>query len=126
MKLAFSQATPDMEEQQLLFTRYRTFGYTGLQLKFSQYQNYVQEPERFIEQWGSDTSNLASGLITGGLLDKEGIVSLRALFAFAHAVGSERVIFCHDQPRQGLLSSDIQSYAKKLSELGKEIGRAHV
>ncbi|MBO0782658.1 MAG: TIM barrel protein [Ktedonobacteraceae bacterium] len=120
MKIAFSQPTSTATEQQTLFTRYRSFGYSGLQLKAGQYSAYVDQPARFIEQWGTDTPHLASGLITAGLLDTTGIASLRALFRFAQAVGSERVIFCHSQPRQSLSQADIKNYARILSDLGKE------
>src|SRR5882724_8053668 len=120
MKTAFSQPTSTVEEQQLLFLRYHAFGYGSLQLKASQYSEYVDKPERFIEQWGADTRNIASGLITGGFLDETGIASLRTLFRFAQTVGSERIIFCHSQPRQGLSDADLKSYAQILSELGKE------
>jgi inosose dehydratase len=120
MKIAFSQPTQTAEEQRVLFSHFRSAGYDGLQLKANQYSVYVDQPERFIEAWGTDTGDIASGLISGGLLDEEGIASLRALCRFAHAVSSERMIFCHAQPRQGLSSSDIRSYAKILAEVGQE------
>lgn len=120
MKTAFSQPTYTAEEQQVLFSRYRSFGYGSLQLKANQYSGYVDQPMRFIEQWGENASSIAAGLITGGLLDETGIASLRALFRFAQTVGSERIIFCHSQPRQGLSNTDIKSYAQILSDLGKE------
>ena len=120
MKMAFSKPTTNADEQQLLFSHFRSAGYGGLQLKAGQYREYVTHPERFLEQWGDDARDLASGLITGGLLDKAGIADLRTLFKFAQAVGSERIIFCHAQPREGLSNADIQNYAHILSALGKE------
>src|SRR5947207_1890567 len=120
MKTAFSQLTLSAEDQRVLFSQFRTFDYSGLQLKANQYSEYMHDPTRFIEEWGADAADIASGLISGGLLDETGIASLRALFKFAHAVGSERVIFCHAQPRQGLSSNDIQRYAQMLAELGRE------
>ncbi|GAC1356883.1 MAG: hypothetical protein NVS2B12_32930 [Ktedonobacteraceae bacterium] len=120
MKIAFSQPTPNTEEQHLLFSHYRAHGYTGLQLKLPQYQADIEQPERFLKRWGSEASHIASGLIIGGRLDEAGRAMLRALCAFAGAVGSERIIFCHDQPRQSVTRSDLQAYAKILSELGKE------
>ncbi|EFH85174.1 sugar phosphate isomerase/epimerase family protein [Ktedonobacter racemifer] len=120
MKMAFSKPTADADEQQLLFSHFRSAGYGGLQLKAGQYREYVAQSERFLEKWGDDARDLASGLITGGLLDEAGIADLRALFKFAQAVGSERIIFCHAQPREGLSNADIQSYACILSDLGKE------
>ncbi|HZR41728.1 MAG TPA: TIM barrel protein [Ktedonobacteraceae bacterium] len=120
MKIAFSKPTQDADERQTLFSRFRSFGYEGLQLKHTQFGEYIDQPARFIEQWGTDARAIASGLITGGLLDATGIAVLRRLFLFAQAVGSERIIFCHSQPRPGLSSDDIAGYAKILSELGKE------
>ncbi|GHO87090.1 sugar phosphate isomerase/epimerase family protein [Dictyobacter formicarum] len=120
MKMAFSKPTTDATEQQLLFSHFRSAGYNGLQLKAGQYREYIAQPERFLDQWGDDASALASGLITGGLLDEAGIADLRALFTFAQSVGSERIVFCHAQPREGLSHADIQGYAHILSDLGKE------
>ena len=120
MKIAFSQPTHNTDDQQLLFSRFHSFGYDGLQLKANQYSTYVYQPVGFIEAYGKDTSAIASGLIAGGLLDDAGIASLRALFRFAQQVGSERIIFCHAQSRQDLSYIDLQQYAAILSELGKE------
>jgi inosose dehydratase len=120
MKLAFSKPTAADAERQLLFTRFRTFGYEGLQLKHGQYSEYIDQPARFIEQWGGEAKAIASGLITGGSLDNDGIETLRRLFKFAQHVGAERIVFCHAQPRQGLSNADIKGFAKILSGLGKE------
>lgn len=120
MKIAFSQPTQSTEEQELLFTRYRSFGYGGLQLKHSQYGAYIAQPELFLERWGADPSRAVPGLIAGGLLDEAGVASLRVLLRFARAVGSERVIFCHGQPRQNVTHADLKHYAALLSSLGKE------
>lgn len=120
MKIAFSQPTQNDQDQDLLFTRFRAYGYDGLQLKAGQYSAYVNQPARFIEAWGADTAAIASGLITAGTLDESGIASLRALFRYAQAVGSQRIIFCHAQPRQAVSAANIRRYASLLSELGKE------
>jgi inosose dehydratase len=120
MKLAFSKPTSSEQEQATLFSRFRSCGYDGLQLKMSQYEPYISRPEQFVGQWGADTRDIASGLIVAGLLDDAGVARLRALFAFAQYVGAERIIFCHALPRQELNSSDIKGFARILSELGKE------
>jgi sugar phosphate isomerase/epimerase len=120
MKIAFSKPTRTAEEQQILFSRFRSFGYNGLQLKNDQYCTSIALPSSFIDRWGSDAPAIASGVITGGRLDEMGMAELRTLFTFAQAVRSERVIFCHAQPRQGLSNADIQGFARILSELGKE------
>ncbi|MBV9227888.1 MAG: sugar phosphate isomerase/epimerase [Chloroflexi bacterium] len=120
MRIAFSKPTRDDAERQTLFSRFGSFGYEGLQLKHPQYSEYIDHPDRFVELWGTDAAGIASGLITAGRLDAAGIAELRRLFRFAQSVGSERIIFCHSQPRQGLTSTDIRGFAKILSELGKE------
>jgi sugar phosphate isomerase/epimerase len=120
MKLAFSKPTDNNAERLQLFTSFRAQGYESLQLKHGQYSEYLDQPERFIEQWGAEASSIASGLIAGGALDEAGIELLRRLFQLAHVVGSERIIFCHAQSRQGLSSSDIAGFAYLLSDLGRE------
>jgi inosose dehydratase len=120
MKLAFSKPTATDAERHHLFTSFRSCGYEGLQLKYGQYSEYIDQPERFIEQWGGEAQAIASGLIVGGSLDHDGVEALRRLFKFAHHVGTERIVFCHAQPRQGLSNADIKGFAKILSDLGKE------
>jgi sugar phosphate isomerase/epimerase len=120
VKTAFSQPTPSTVEQELLFTHYRDFGYGGLQLKYGQYGAYITHPEHFLEQWGVDSQRVVPGLIAGGSLDEEGMDALRAIVRFARVVGSERVIFCHDQPRRSVTHADLKHYAALLSRLGKE------
>ncbi|WP_337101112.1 sugar phosphate isomerase/epimerase family protein [Paenibacillus sp. YIM B09110] len=122
LKFAFSRPTETDEERSLLFQEYPTAGYAGLQLKPGQYAPYLQEPERFIEEWGSQPG-ITSALIAGGGLDGDGRSSLKSLFAFGERVGAERIIFCHGVSRKHVTDDDIRSYAGVLSELGKAAGQ---
>lgn len=119
MKLAFSRPTRTAAEQRELFTHFGPVGYTGLQLKASQYRDHVDAPQNFLDQWG-EYPGVASGLITSGTLSEESQAALRKLFQFANAVGSERIIFVHGLPRDTVSEDDIRKYARVLSELGKE------
>lgn len=119
MRFAFSVPTSDREEQVLLFSQFQGAGYDGLQLKRGQFQDYVDNPSRFRDEWG-DRGGIASGLIVAGELDENGVSQLRRLIGFANAVASERIIFCHSRPRQEVSTGDIREYAAVLSELGKE------
>ena len=121
MKLAFSKPTANEDEQRRLFSGFRPVGFDGLQLKSGQFARYLDEPARFRDEWGGDArTGAASALITGGRLDEDGQAALRRLFAFAQAVGSERIVFCHGQPRAGLSADDIRGFAQTLSGLGDE------
>jgi inosose dehydratase len=119
MKLAFSRPTAGIEEQRLLFTRFRAAGFEGLQLKAGQYAGYVSEPERFRQEWGDDPGAV-SALICGGTLEEAGIAALRQVIAFAAAVRAERVVFCHGVPRAGLTAADLRGFARLLSGLARE------
>jgi inosose dehydratase len=119
VKLAFSKPTRDEAGQRLLFSSYRAAGYDGLQLKGNQYSPFIAEPAKFQEQWGDDPA-LVESLITMSLLDEAGAGRLRELFRFAAAVGSRRVVLCHDVPREGLTDADLVRFAAELSELGEE------
>lgn len=119
MKLAFSKPTRDEAAQRLLFSSYRAAGYGGLQLKGNQYSSFLGDPAKFQSQWGDDPAHVES-LITMNPLDAEGTPRLRELFAFAAAVGSKRVVLCHDVPREGLADADLVRFAGELSALGKE------
>lgn len=119
MRFAFSRPTGGDDEQRVLFQNFHPIGYDGLQLKRGQYAKYLDDPQRFADDWGK-APGLAAGLITGGRLDEDGIASLRKVLRFASAMGSDRVIFCHGRPREGLTADDIRGFAKRLSELGAE------
>lgn len=119
MKLAFSKPTSSHEEQQQLFTHFRPIGYVGLQLKHGQYRDYIETPERFVEEW-QHVPGAASALIAGGVLDEAGTKNLRKLFKFAQVVGTDRIVFCHAVSRQGLTNDDIRRFARALSDLGQE------
>jgi sugar phosphate isomerase/epimerase len=108
MRLAFSKPTASEADQRLLFSRFREFGYEGLQLKAGQYERYLERPGDFLGEWGE-----APDL-------ERGIAALRKLFAFGRAVGSERVVFCHGAPHEGISPSDLRRYARILSDLGEE------
>jgi inosose dehydratase len=119
MKRAFSRPTAGDAEQRLLFTSFQAAGFEGLQLKAGQYHRYLGEPERFQRDWGSDPAAV-SALIAGGPLDEAGVAALRQVAAFARAIGSERIVFCHGLRRAGLERRDIQRFARTLTELGDE------
>lgn len=119
MKLAFSRPTNTEASQALLFRAFSEQGYDGLQLKFDQYGSYLDEPERFTDDWGSFTG-AASALILGCRLDDHGTQLLRKTMQFAKAVGAERIVFCHGEQRSGLPSDYVTRFARHLTELGKE------
>jgi inosose dehydratase len=117
--VAFSKPSRGSEQQRLLFDRYPEFGFAGLQLKGNQYGDYLDEPvagaERFRQDWGSDPGHVSS-LITMNPLDEAGRERLGRLVAFAGAVGAQRVVLCHDVPRDGLEDSDLIRFAGELSD----------
>jgi inosose dehydratase len=119
VKVAFSKPTRNVDEQRQLFESFRSAGYGALQLKGGQYSRYVSDPEGFTGTWGDDGA-LTSGLITMGTLDEDGIAALRAIIGFGVATKAERVIFCHNHPREGVTAADIKDFARTLSKLGQE------
>jgi inosose dehydratase len=119
MKLAFSVPTRSAVEEELLYGTYRQRGYEGLQLKSGQFLNYLESP-RQAEELAREDPGRWSGLIFGGPLDDKGQEALREVVRFAARVSSERVIFWHGHPRQGLGKDDLGHFAGVLSEIGRE------
>src|SRR5688572_21802584 len=119
MKLAFSKPTATAAEQAELFAEFRPVGYDGLQLKLSQYRDFIDQPERFLETY-RDLPGVAQALIFGAGLDDAGTATLRKLFRFAEVVGTERIVFCHGLAREGLSADDLRGFAQTLGELGRE------
>ena len=119
MKIAFSKPTRDETEQRRLFGGFRAAGYAGLQLKGGQYAPHLDRPAAFAAAWGDDPA-LTSALITMGALDDAGVARLRQVVAFAAATDAERVVFCHDHPREAVAPADLRSFARVLSAVGRE------
>lgn len=118
-KLFFSKPTRTTEQQKELFDNYHDYGYAGLQLKHNQYMPHLDEPGRFIEQWGH-LSGVASALIASGTLDEANQAVLRRLFAFARSVNTKTIVYCHLIERSIVTREDIARFAGILSDLGKE------
>ena len=120
MNLTFSKPTSTTTDQRLLFDRYRDLGYDGLQLKGGQYAAYLDRPDAFRSEWSADPAAVSS-LITMNPLDPAGTDQLRAIARFAAATGSERIVFCHSVPRDGLADADIAEIARAVSRLGVDV-----
>lgn len=118
MRIAFSKPTGDDAEFETLMTGYREAGYEGLQLKMGQFLPYLGRADDFRERWGDDPGNVAA-LIFFDKLDPEGAARLEAVIDFAAEVGSERIVYCHNHPRQGVSREQRQGYARQLSEPAK-------
>ncbi|MBV9792564.1 MAG: TIM barrel protein [Actinobacteria bacterium] len=119
MKIAFSKPTRDLARQRELFDGFGPAGYAGLQLKGNQYAGHLADPPSFAAAWGDDPA-LTSALITMGTLDNDGVARLRQTIAFAGATQAERVVFCHDHPRDGVTPADLRSFARTLSAVGRD------
>lgn len=119
VKLAFSKPTPTRSAQRMLFDLYRGAGFDGLQLKTNQYVSYLDTPAKFQDEWGNDPAH-ASSLITMNRLDEAGRRELLKIFGFAAAIGSERIVLCHDVPRDRLTNDDLVRFAATLSKLGMQ------
>ena len=117
-----SKPTRGVDAQKLLFSSYREYGFDGLQLKGNQYGDYVDDgaagADRFREDWGSDPGHVSS-LITMNPLDDVGVLRLQQLITFAAAVGSPRVVVCHDVPRDTVSEADLARMAGEFSDLAE-------
>jgi len=118
MKLAYSTPTTTDAQLQRYVDGYQAAGYDGLQLKYNQYD--VDDVDGFLALQ-ADRPGLGSGLITGGTLaDDASRDMLRKVIAFASAVGSDLVIYCHDHSRDGLSDDLLRELAATFSEFGAE------
>ncbi len=118
MKLAFSKPTATDAETRELIESFRDRGFDGLQLKAGQYLAYLDEPARFLDDWGR-FPGAAQALIAGGALDDAGRALLQRTIAFASRVGTVTLVFCHCVPRDGLTPDDLRRTARELSEIGR-------
>lgn len=119
MKVAFSKPTRQAQDQDDLFHRFRAAGYAGLQLKLGQYQDDLDQPERFRDRWRT-MPGVASGLIVGARLDATGLTRLHQVISFAGVVGAELIVVVLDEPRREAPERSIEQCAHTLSALGQE------
>lgn len=117
MRRAFSKPVARAEVDRLV-AEYRDQGYEGLQLKQGQYLEHLATPGELSARWGGDTGAF-SALIVFDKLHDEGLQRLRDILRFAEAVGSERVIFCHDHPRDGVDADVLRGFARVLADEGR-------
>lgn len=118
-KLAFSKPSATDADTTTLFTTFRKIGYDGLQLKAGQYMPFIDTPLDFIDCWGQ-YPGAASALICWCKLDDDAITLLKKIISFASRVGSERIVYCHNAPREGVSRAELIGYAHTLSEIGKQ------
>jgi inosose dehydratase len=109
MRIAFSKPVAP-EELDRLTGDFRAEGYEGLQLKPGQYLSYLDAPATFSARYTQP--GVASGLIYFDELDD---TRLDAVLQFAAAVGSERVIFCHNRTRDSVGEGDRAEIARHLA-----------
>lgn len=119
MKFAFSAPDRGTDERSALLGGFRAAGFDGLQLKRKQYENDLDDPDRFLARW-DEKPGVASGLITAGDLGDEAIADLRRVIGFAAAVGSERIVYCHGVPRTSVSDNEMRRFGRLFSELGAE------
>lgn len=113
MRRAFSKPVAEDEIDRLVGS-YRDAGYEGLQLKQGQYLGHVADPDGLRARWGDDPGTY-SALIVFDTLEHDGLARLRSIVEFAAAVGTERVVFCHDHPRDGVDREALRAFAGILS-----------
>jgi inosose dehydratase len=102
-----------------LISTFRERGYEGLQLKGAQYAHLINDPQRALDELGTDRG-IYSAIITGDSIDDEGRQRIRRTIDFAAAVGAERVVFCHGHPHEGVDRELRQQFAATLTEIAKE------
>lgn len=116
MRRAFSKPVPPDQIDQLV-ARFRGEGYDGLQLKQGQYVESIADPAPLLERWGGEPGAF-SALIMFDTLEVDGLERLDRVIEFAVRVGSERVVFCHDHPREGVDETVLRGFARILSDRG--------
>ncbi len=116
MRRAISKPTAPADFPRLI-SDFRAEGYEGLQLKISQYGQYLDDPEGRLREWGDDPG-IYSALIAFDTLDDDGLSRLYATIDFAVATGSERIVFCHNHDRVGVTPEVLRGYARLISDAG--------
>jgi inosose dehydratase len=102
-----------------LISTFRVQGYEGLQLKGAQYAQFVDDPQRALDELGTDPG-IYSAIITGDSIDDEGRERIRRTVDFAAIVGAERIVFCHGHPNVGVDREMRQTFARILADIAKE------
>lgn len=121
MRIAFSKPAAGADAE-LLMNGFRAAGFEGLQLKTGQFLPWLQDPEGFQQRYTEE--GVASALVYYDELDDERLASV---VRFAAAVGSERVVFCHDRSREGIGYEERIAIARQLiphAERAREQGVA--
>jgi sugar phosphate isomerase/epimerase len=125
MRRAFSKPTADNAQLQALMTGFRDAGYEGLQLKKGQFTPYLDDADGWQRTWGDDRGRV-SALIAFDTLEPDGVARLSATVRFAERVGAERIVYCHNHPRDGVTAEQLRGFARTISELGRDAAQRGV
>lgn len=122
MKLAYSAPSPDETQRRRLFDHLQSTGYAGVQLKPADYKPFLDSPQRLFETY-PQLQGMISACIDYGHLDR---AEIRKVIAFAKAVGSGLIVYCHSAKRDGLTRAEQEAIAATCDEIGRESSQSGV
>ena len=121
MQVGISRISETREQADEVLSASRRHGFEGVQLKPSQYSEFIESPKIFEEHYGQ----LAS-LAQGGLVFYPGndpilwVEKVGKVLPFAAAVGAGHICLCSGVYSSGASNEEVKTTAEALTTLGRE------
>ena len=126
MRIGVSRISQGSEQAVQVLEGAQRHGFEGVQLKPSQYQEFLGSPAAFRERYGK-----LSGLACGGLIVYPGddlaawLERAEAVLPFASAIGAEHICFCSGVSQTQAPEAEVRTVAEALKLIGaraRELG----
>lgn len=120
MRIGVSRISPSGDEAVQVLASARRHGFHGVQLKPSQYQEFLGAPAAFGDRYGE-----LSGLACGGLIVYPGddpalwLEKAESVLPFASQIGAEHICFCSGVAQSGAREEEVRAVADALKAIGE-------
>jgi sugar phosphate isomerase/epimerase len=121
MKIGISRISRTSEEAYEVLEAARRHGFEGVQLKPSQYEEFVASPDSFQNRYGSLADLACGGLIVyPGGHPAEWLSRAESVLLFASAIKAEHICFCSGVYNTGASDEEVGAVATALKNIGEQ------
>jgi sugar phosphate isomerase/epimerase len=127
MKIGISRISQTRDEAYEVLDAARRYGFKGVQLKPSQYEEFLNCPAAFTEQYG-ELANLACGglIVYPGNDPTMWFEKLEGVLRFASGVKANHVCLCSDVYATDASEAEVRAVADALTHIGKSASQQGV
>jgi sugar phosphate isomerase/epimerase len=120
MRTGISRVSRTPEEAYEVLSAAQKYGFEGVQLKPSQYSEFIDAPASFEQRYGSLASLSCGGLIVyPGSNPSTWLEQAEPILSFASAINAEHICFCSGVYSTGATDEEVRNVAEALTAIGE-------